>query len=68
VTIIALMSSVVPGATEEANAEDFNAAAEILCRECISCHGGDLQISGLRLDRREDALSVIEPGHSDAQN
>ena len=39
--------------------------APLLQRECIDCHGSDLQMGGLRLDRREDALQVIEPGKSE---
>ena len=36
----------------------------LLRRECIACHGPALQMSGLRLDRRDDAMLVIEPGDS----
>lgn len=39
--------------------------APLLRRECIDCHGPALQMSGLRLDRREDALQVIESGSSE---
>jgi mono/diheme cytochrome c family protein len=43
----------------------------ILAKHCYSCHGPDEQKSGLRLDRRADALaggdrgSAIEPGQSE---
>ncbi len=44
--------------------KDFKSAAQILKRECISCHGPELQMGELRLDRRKDAMLVIEPGKS----
>ncbi len=31
---------------------------------CVECHGGEAQLSGLRLDRRQDALRVIQAGSS----
>jgi ankyrin repeat protein len=54
------------GILQEVSHQDaFARAAEVLRRECLSCHGEKLQMSGLRLDRRKDAMQVIEPGHSD---
>ena len=44
--------------------------APILSVRCISCHGADKQMGGLRLDSRADALKggksgpVIKPGNS----
>jgi hypothetical protein len=49
---------------------DFQRDVQPIFREhCISCHGPDQQLSGLRLDRRADAMrggsqSDIGPGHS----
>ena len=42
----------------------------ILQQHCVSCHGPELQMNGLRLDRRADALrggtqSDIGPGNAD---
>ena len=41
-------------------AQSFQAASEVLRRECISCHGTELQMGGLRLDRREDVLGIVD--------
>src|SRR5882672_4672406 len=49
---------------------DFQRDVQPIYREhCISCHGPDLQMNGLRLDRRADALrggsqSDIGPGNA----
>lgn len=62
----ALQVSLFLGNTSAEEApKDFKSAAQILKRECISCHGTDLQMGELRLDRRDDAMLVIEPGKSD---
>jgi ankyrin repeat protein len=50
---------------------DFQRDVQPIFREhCVSCHGPDQQFSGLRLDRRADAMrggsqSDIGPGHSE---
>jgi hypothetical protein len=36
----------------------------LLSRRCYMCHGPQQQMSGLRLDRKEAALKVIQPGNS----
>lgn len=47
------------------SAQDFEVdIVPLLRRECIACHGPALQMSGLRLDRRDDAMQMIEPGNS----
>lgn len=61
-TTIVCCSSLLNAA--EPDVESFTSAAEILQRECIACHGHELQMAGLRLDTRESAMSVIEPGDS----
>src|SRR5438270_10315938 len=38
----------------------------LLARRCYLCHGGQQQMSGLRLDRKDAALKVIQPGNSAA--
>src|SRR5882724_8330788 len=49
---------------------DFQRDVQPIFREhCLSCHGPDLQMNGLRLDRRADALrggsqSDIGPGNA----
>ena len=49
----------------EPDVESFSAAFEVLQRECIACHGHELQMADLRLDTRESAMNVIEPGNSE---
>jgi ankyrin repeat protein/cytochrome c551/c552 len=50
---------------------DFQRHVQPIFREhCVGCHGPDQQMSGLRLDRRADAMrggsqSDIGPGHSE---
>ena len=36
----------------------------LLSRRCYMCHGPQQQMSGLRLDRKDTALKVIQPGNS----
>lgn len=36
----------------------------LLAGRCYTCHGPQQQMSGLRLDRKETALKVIQPGDS----
>src|SRR3979409_522950 len=49
---------------------DFSQVEPVFKEHCQSCHGTDIQMGGLRLDRREDALrggksgAVILPGNS----
>ena len=38
----------------------------LLSRRCYMCHGPQQQMSGLRLDRKDAALKVIQPGNSAA--
>jgi mono/diheme cytochrome c family protein len=38
----------------------------LLARRCYVCHGPQQQMSGLRLDRKDAALQVIQPGNSAA--
>ena len=35
-------------------------------KRCLVCHGPNMQASGLRLDRRDAALRVVQPGNSAA--
>src|SRR5436309_15839024 len=65
---IAAQEPALPPATK---AVDFNRDVEPLFRtRCNGCHGAQQQMSGLRLDRAEDALRggysgpVIQPGKS----
>ena len=58
-----------PAAAEVSFAEDVE---PLLRQHCVICHGEALQQSGLRLDRREDAMRggnsgpVINPGNASA--
>ncbi|MDQ2901887.1 MAG: c-type cytochrome, partial [Acidobacteriota bacterium] len=46
---------------------DFSSEIQPLFQKrCILCHGPNMQASGLRLDRRDAALRVIQPGNSSA--
>lgn len=36
----------------------------LLAKRCYMCHGPQQQMSGLRLDRKDSAARVIQPGHS----
>src|ERR1700735_2695764 len=36
----------------------------LLAKRCYLCHGSQQQMSGLRLDRKDDALKVIQPRNS----
>ncbi len=55
-----------------AAASSSGEAGRLLDRHCLTCHGAALQQSGLRLDRREDALRggrsgpAIRPGDASA--
>src|SRR2546430_9751569 len=67
-TAILLGTTGVAAAHQPVN---FNRDVEPLFRNhCIGCHGAQQQMSGLRLDRAEDALrggysgAVIQPGKS----
>jgi ankyrin repeat protein len=70
VLIAAATSAVTLGAQLPARI-DFQRDVQPIFREhCVSCHGPDQQFSGLRLDRRADAMrggsqSDIGPGHSE---
>src|ERR1044071_3354532 len=64
------------GAQLKAGAQDApkfeKDVAPLFRSRCVACHGPSLQMGGLRLDRREDALrggnsgKAIEPGNSAA--
>ena len=36
----------------------------LLQKRCLVCHGPQQQMKGLRLDQRESALRVVQPGRS----
>ncbi|HEX3880530.1 MAG TPA: PSD1 and planctomycete cytochrome C domain-containing protein [Bryobacteraceae bacterium] len=38
----------------------------LLAKRCYMCHGAQAQMSGLRLDRKDAAMRVIQPGNSAA--
>ncbi len=71
--IIAAVSAtaVLLAAQTPAGKIDFGRDVQpILQQHCVSCHGPELQMNGLRLDRRADALrggtqSDIGPGNAD---
>src|SRR2546425_961546 len=68
--VAACMAAVAPSARLSAQI-DFQRDVQPIFREhCISCHGPDQQMSGLRLDRRADAMrggsqSDIGPGSAE---
>ena len=50
---------------EQSNVVDFKRDVEpILAANCVACHGAKSALSGLRLDRKGDAMQVINPGSS----
>ena len=60
-TILAIVSAFVVG--EQSKVIDFKRDVEpILAANCIQCHGAKTALSGLRLDRKDNALVVITPG------
>jgi mono/diheme cytochrome c family protein len=67
--LVAISTAAAPVAQLSAQV-DFQRDVQPIFREhCISCHGPDLQMNGLRLDRRADALrggsqSDIGPGNA----
>ncbi len=60
-TILAIVSVFV--LREQSKVIDFKRDVEpILAANCIQCHGPKTALSGLRLDRKANALVVITPG------
>jgi hypothetical protein len=60
-TILAIVSVFV--VREQSKVIDFKQDVEpILAANCIQCHGAKTALSGLRLDRKDNALVVITPG------
>src|SRR4051794_4289120 len=65
--VVACTAAVTPGVDVSAQV-DFQRDVQPIFREhCVTCHGPDQQMSGLRLDRRADAMrggsqSDIGPG------
>src|SRR5271165_3120858 len=59
-----------PSQDASRNVDFASEVAPILQKSCIDCHGPDLQLAGLRLDRRQSAMRgghsgrAIEPGSS----
>jgi ankyrin repeat protein/cytochrome c len=73
-TIIAFVCTVAPPAgasAQPAGPIDFVRDVQPIFRErCYACHGPEMQMNGLRLDRRADALrgstqTLIGPGNAD---
>jgi len=72
-TIVALVvvAYARPGHAQVAGTVDFVRDVQPIFREhCISCHGSEMQMNGLRLDRRGDAMrgstqTLIGPGNAD---
>ena len=71
--VVAVMLSHSAQAQQAPPRVDFVRDVQPLLRQrCISCHGPSQQMSGLRLDRRRDAMrgstfgNVIGPGNGDA--
>ena len=62
---VAIAGSATVLVAAEPDGKSFASAARVLQRECIACHGHELQMAGLRLDTRQSAMTVIEPGNSD---
>src|SRR6185436_16290782 len=66
---VAAQTKLPPPATGQVDYEQQ--VKPLLAQNCYSCHGADVQQSGLRLDLRQNALRggdygpVIIPGHSD---
>src|SRR5258706_11344999 len=65
-TVVAVTAAVRPPASI-----DFQRDVQPILRDhCVSCHGSEMQMNGLRLDRRADAMrggtqSDIGPGNAD---
>src|SRR5437899_3853446 len=63
--------TVTVAARQPPAAVDFQRDVQPILRDhCVSCHGPEMQMNGLRLDRRADALrggtqSDIGPGNAD---
>ena len=69
--ILVAVNSGLAAQSDTAQKIDFQRDIQpILQKRCVACHGPSAQSSGLRLDRREDALQggysgkVIRPGNS----
>jgi hypothetical protein len=66
----AILLGTIRGATAEQQVEFSRDVEPLFKKHCIGCHGTQQQMSGLRLDRAEDALRggysgvVIQPGKS----
>jgi cytochrome c551/c552 len=68
-----LLSALAAAASPQAPTStiDFRVKVQPILRErCVGCHGPDQQLSGLRLDRRADAMrggsqTVIGPGNAE---
>ena len=70
-TLLALSSFCAAEAGQSAGRVDYQRDIQpIFQARCVSCHGPELQMNGLRLDRRADALrggtqTDIGPGNAD---
>lgn len=53
-----------PEAATVETSEELDQVRQILTDNCINCHGDVRQRSGLRFDRRDNALSVLESGRA----
>ena len=64
-SLLAVLVSALPPAPADDPPVDFDAQVRPIFREyCLSCHGPDKQKSGLRLDRKADALKGGDLGRS----
>ncbi|MBI3399858.1 MAG: ankyrin repeat domain-containing protein [Acidobacteria bacterium] len=67
----AVVSNMAAAAQQPSTGVDFQRDVQPILRDhCVSCHGPEMQMNGLRLDRRADALrggtqSDIGPGNAD---
>jgi ankyrin repeat protein len=71
VALVAACASAAVSAAQLPARIDFSRDVQPIFRDhCVSCHGPEMQMSGLRLDRRADAMrggsqSDIGPGNAD---
>ncbi len=57
VALVAVCASGVVSAAQLPARIDFQRDVQPIFRDhCVSCHGPEMQMSGLRLDRRADAM------------
>jgi hypothetical protein len=60
--LVVIACSIAAQLSEQSNPDFVRDVQPVIAAKCLGCHGSKLQMHGLRLDRRADALRGGESG------